>query len=62
MATVLLQPNWSLSFDLKSYDPEIERTLRLLRAHKQEEMAGDPLRPLKEYFTPSKYDSPSSTR
>ncbi|KAF7812340.1 uncharacterized protein G2W53_033316 [Senna tora] len=52
----------SLSFDLKSYDPEIERTPRLLRAHKQEEMAGDPLRPLKEYFTPSKYDSPSSTR
>ncbi|KAF7812191.1 uncharacterized protein G2W53_033167 [Senna tora] len=52
----------SLSFDLKSYDPEIERTLRLLRAHKQEEMAGDPLRPLKEYFTPSNYDSPSSTR
>ncbi|KAF7832389.1 uncharacterized protein G2W53_014722 [Senna tora] len=52
----------SLSFDLKSYDPEIERTLRLLRAHKQEEMAGEPLRPLKEYFTPSNYDSPSSTR
>ncbi|KAF7801056.1 uncharacterized protein G2W53_044429 [Senna tora] len=52
----------SLSFDLKSYDPEIERTLRLLRAHKQEQMAGDPLRPVKEYFTPSKYDSPSSTR
>ncbi|KAF7812204.1 uncharacterized protein G2W53_033180 [Senna tora] len=51
----------SLSFDLKSYDPEIERTLRLLRAHQQEEMAGEPLRPLKEYFTPSNYDSPSST-
>ncbi|KAF7815007.1 hypothetical protein G2W53_028976 [Senna tora] len=25
-------------------------------------MAGEPLRPLKEYFTPSNYDSPSSTR
>ncbi|KAI5656990.1 hypothetical protein M9H77_25783 [Catharanthus roseus] len=53
----------SLSVDLKEFDPEIERTLKALRAQGkisntcEIKMAENP-RALREYFTPNTYNSP----
>ncbi|KAI5661910.1 hypothetical protein M9H77_21233 [Catharanthus roseus] len=52
-----------LSFDLKEFDPEIERTLKALRVQRKItntfdiEMVENP-RALRKYFTPNTYNSP----
>ncbi|KAI5654389.1 hypothetical protein M9H77_31576 [Catharanthus roseus] len=57
----------SISVDLKEFDPEIERTLKALRAQGkitntcEVKMAENP-RALREYFTPNTYNSPIGNR
>ena len=58
----------SLCLDLEPYNPEIECSLRKIRAKKKEsknKMAEQPTLPpkqLKEYFTPATCDSPTRSR
>ena len=59
----------SLCLDLEPFNPEIERSLREIRAKKKksknkmtEEQPTPPPKQLKEYFTPATYDSPTRTR
>ena len=59
----------SLRLDLKPFNPEIERSLRKIRAKKKEsknkmaeEQPTPPPKQLKEYFTLTTYDSPTRTR
>ena len=54
----------SLSIDLKKYDQQLKRTLREIRAKKRpitEDVTGEKPGQLKEYFTPSTYNSPMDT-
>ena len=59
----------SLCFDPEPYNPEIEHSLRKIRAKKKEsknkmaeQQPTPPPKQLKEYFTPATYDSPTRTR
>ena len=59
----------SLCLDLEPFNPEIERSLREIRAKGKksknkmtEEQLTPPPKQLKEYFTPATYDSPTRTR